>query len=87
MYGTPWLGDDSKIAQRLNADFGDTDATYASGIHNARKLLDEYKEDDFKEIYLFVSDESGIIKDPDTGDSVIIQSTTSKLEIIYILQK
>lgn len=86
-YGTPWLGDESKIAQRLNTDFGNKDATYASGTHNKRNLLNTYKNNQFKEIYLFVSDESGIIKDPDTGDSVIIQSTTSKLEIIYVLQE
>lgn len=86
LYGTPWLGTESQIAQRLNSDFGKENAVYSTGTHSARKLLEKYDDKNFREIYLFISDDSGIEKDELTGDSVVVQSTTTKLEIIYVLK-
>lgn len=85
-YGTPWLGDEGKIALRLNKDFGGGIAQYASGDHTGLNLLENYKKEKFTEIYLFVSDNSGIEKDELSGDSVVVTSTTKKLEIIYVMQ-
>lgn len=87
-YGTPWLGDEGKIASRLNADFSGETAEYATGVHKGLNLLGDKKYSDkkFKEIYLFVSDNSGIEKDELSGDSVVVTSTTKKLEIIYVMQ-
>lgn len=85
-YGTPWLGDEGKIALRLNKDFGGGIAQYASGDHTGLNLLENYKNKEFTEIYLFVSDNSGIEKDELSGDSVVVTSTTKKLEIIYVMQ-
>lgn len=85
-YGTPWLGEEGKIATRLNADFGGDEAGYASGVHEGLNLLDKYKKDTFEEKYLFVSNNSGIEKDELSGDSVVVSSTTKKLEIIYVMK-
>lgn len=85
-YGTPWLGDEGKIAKRLNADFGGGIAPYATADHEGLKLLTKYSDETFDEIYLFVSDNSGIEKDDLSGDSVVTKSTTNKLEIIYVMQ-
>lgn len=87
-YGTPWLGDEGKIASRLNADFSGETAEYATGVHKGLNLLGnkKYSDKKFKEIYLFVSDNSGIEKDELSGDSVVVTSTTKKLEIIYVMQ-
>ncbi len=84
-YGTPSLAEPGQIADRLNADFGKIDAVYSNGTHKARNLLGKYNDKHFQEIYLFVSDDDGITKDENTGDSVVIRSTTTKLEIIYVL--
>ena len=85
-YGTPWLGDESKIAKRLNVDFGGGTAVYSSGEHEGLNLLENYQKKEFKEIFLFVSDNSGTETDEKTGDSVIIKANTTKLEIIYVME-
>lgn len=85
-YGTPWLGDESKIANRLKVDFGGEKAVYSSGTHKGLNLLGEYSKKEFKEIFLFVSDNSGTETDEETGDSVIIKANTTKLEIIYVME-
>lgn len=85
-YGTPWLGDESKIAKRLDVDFGGGIAEYASGKHTGLELLNNYSKKDFKEIFLFVSDNSGTVTDEETGDSVITKANTTKLEIIYVME-
>lgn len=85
-YGTPWLGDESKIANRLNVDFGGGEAVYSSGKHTGLNLLKECSKKDFQEIFLFVSDNSGTETDEETGDSVITKANTTKLEIIYVME-
>lgn len=85
-YGTPWLGDEAKIVERLDVDFGEGDATYAAGTHTGLNLLNKYRNKKFKEIFLFVSDNSGTETDEITGDSVIIKANTTKLEIIYVME-
>lgn len=85
-YGTPWLGDESKIANRLKVDFGGGTAVYSSGTHTGLNLLKEYSKKDFIEKFLFVSDNSGTETDEETGDSVITKANTTKLEIIYVME-
>lgn len=85
-YGTPWLGDESKIANRLKVDFGGGPAVYSSGKHDGLELLKKYSKKEFKEIFLFVSDNSGTETDEETGDSVITKANTTKLEIIYVME-
>lgn len=90
-YGTPWLGDESKIAKRLDVDFGKGTkaeaADYASGSHTGLNLLSKYSKNNFTEIFLFVSDNSGTETDKETGDSVITKANTTKLEIIYVMEE
>lgn len=86
-YGTPWLGDESKIANRLKVDFGGGTAVYSSGTHTGLNLLKEYSKKDFIEKFLFVSDNSGTETDEETGDSVITKANTTKLEIIYVMME
>lgn len=85
-YGTPWLGDEGKIAQRLNADFSVETATFATGSHEGLNLLNRFSKNKFKEIFLFVSEDGGTVTDEVTGDSVITKANTTKLEIIYVME-
>lgn len=85
-YGTPWLGDESKVAKRLDADFGGGIADYASGDHEGLNLLNEYEGKKFKEIYVFVTADDGKILDEESGDSVNTKSSETKLEIIYVME-
>ena len=85
-YGTPWLGNEANIAKRLKVDFGGGTAKYSSGVHTGLNLLNKYSKNKFKEIYLFVSDDEGIVTDDETGDSIITKANTTKLEIIYVME-
>lgn len=93
-YGAPFSGKPFQIAKRLNADFGGGDVPFNNGYvtyHGVMQddggLLKKYKDKNFQEVFIFVSDNSGTETDEETGDSVIIKANTTKLEIIYVLME
>ncbi len=92
-YGAPFSGRPFQIAKRLNADFGGGDVPFNNGyvtyngLGGNDGLLEKYKDKNFQEVFIFVSDNSGTETDEETGDSVIIKANTTKLEIIYVLME
>ena len=88
-YGTPWLGDESRIGLRIDADINGSSATFSTGTHNGINL-NQYSKNTFKEYFYFVSNDEGATFSGEEGetrdDSVVIRSTTSKLEIIYVIE-
>lgn len=91
-YGAPFAGKPIQIARRLDADFGGGNVEFNSyttyyGLGDAEGLLKQYKDNNFQEVFVFVSDDEGVVTDDKTGDSVIIKANTTKLEIIYVMME
>ena len=91
-YGAPFAGKPIQIARRLDADFGGGNVEFNSGttyygVGGTDGLLEKYKNKNFQEVFVFVSDDEGVVTDDETGDSVITKANTTKLEIIYVMEE
>lgn len=97
-YGAPFAGIPLQIAKRLDFDFGGNTNGYIDFNNSYTKyyglkeldgkgLLNFYSNKNFQEVFVFVSDDEGVVTDDETGDSVITKANTTKLEIIYVMME
>lgn len=84
-YGTPWLGDEGRVASRLDVDVNGGSAQFSTGKHPGVNLMEKYSKNSFKEYFVFVSDDDDAVYTGENDDSVVLRSTTTKLEIIYLV--